>query len=250
MSDLRDWADRPYVRVYQSVRTDEKFQAVYDDDRALAAWVRLLLDADLAYPAQANLPAGLSRHARQVLTTAGVLISDGRRYTLSGLVKEREARKSRYGKDGEGRPRYSSDDGGKSDSDFSTTPVGARGRGSDSDSSSSESLEGGAGGNRDLDELDGPLAYYEVTTRYPSHNSELHAWTTALAEGYGAPTFQRALAEEFRANHRLNDLLSRTESRLAMAADRSRKANGPIRFDRKAWIEQKRLEQEHRDGAA
>ena len=35
----RDWANSPYVRVYQSIRDDDKFRTVYNDDRALAAWV-------------------------------------------------------------------------------------------------------------------------------------------------------------------------------------------------------------------
>lgn len=92
MTDERDWAGSNYVRVYQSIRTDEKFKTIYEDDRALAAWLRLLLEADSGYPAPSSIPAGLGRHARTVLTAAGVLRAEGRTYTLSGLAKERQGR--------------------------------------------------------------------------------------------------------------------------------------------------------------
>lgn len=245
----RDWADAEFVRIYQTVRDDPKFAKVFADDRAFAAYVRLLMDAEPMWPRRASLPAHLSRYARDVLVRAGILVIEGLTYTLSGLDKEREHRKKRYG-DGTGRPRYDSDKAPKSLREISDsveeeipTSEATRARVSDSSSSSEVSLEGGAGGN--LDDIDGPMAYYLVTTRYPEHHTELHAWVTTLANGYGADTFQAALATEYRANHHLKDLVSRTESRLAMEADRKHRAN-PIKFDRQAWIEQKRREQEAR----
>jgi hypothetical protein len=126
VSEDRDWANTPYVRVYRTIRTDPKFAAVFDDDRALAAWLRLLMDADAMYPAQPYLPTSLSRYARDLLVKAGLLVIHGRTYSMSGLVKERESRSSRYGKDGTGRLRYPSDVGVKSESDISPSPVRAR----------------------------------------------------------------------------------------------------------------------------
>jgi len=48
----------PYVRVYYSITDDEKFAELYDDDGALASWLRLLITADAMYPAAAPIPAG------------------------------------------------------------------------------------------------------------------------------------------------------------------------------------------------
>jgi hypothetical protein len=35
---------------------DPRFARVYSDDRAVATWLRLSMDADAAYPASAPLP--------------------------------------------------------------------------------------------------------------------------------------------------------------------------------------------------
>lgn len=254
VTDPRDWSESEYVRIYQTLRDDPKYAEVYPDDRALAAYVRLLMDAEPVYPNRASVPAHLRPYARKVLVDAGILLVEGGRYTLSGLAKERQGRVARFGKDGTGRPRYKSDDPlrNHSESGITNPPTSEAtyaGASVSSSFSESSSTEGGPGGNP-TDDLDGPLAYYEVTTRYPQPQSELHAWVTTLAVGYTAPVFQKALAAEFMKDHKLNDLVSRTEARLAMEADRNRKASGPVRFDRKAWIEQKRREQEERDGDA
>ena len=66
-------ASDPYVRVYYSIVTDERFATIYSDDKALALWLRLLLTADGTYPAPAPLPRHASAKALQVLIDAGVL---------------------------------------------------------------------------------------------------------------------------------------------------------------------------------
>lgn len=73
----------------------------------------------------------------------------------------------------------------------------------------------------DPSDLGGAGIYYEVTLAYPSKDTTKD-WANRLEQGYGADPFRQALAEEFRASRARKDLLSRTESRLAMAADRDR----------------------------
>src|SRR4051794_2177655 len=127
-SPERDWAESDYVRIYQQIREDTKFATVLYDDRAFAAYVRLLMDADLAYPVKPSLPAWLTKYARDRLEKAGILVVKGQSYTLSGLRKERE---SRYGS-GKGRRRYPSDMPGDDGS-------GDSGAGAESESESEQS---------------------------------------------------------------------------------------------------------------
>lgn len=239
-----------YSRLYWTIVDDPKFQHVYDDDRAFAAWVRLLMIADQAWPATAHLPAGIRRQAVEILAGAGLVdLQPGGRYRIHGLDAERTRRRDAATRKNRG------DDGG--DNPTAPQPVPNRDpdgpytsglrRGGDEEENETRKDEGDASAT-DTDDLDGPLAYYQVTQRYPQHHSELHAWVTTLAEGYGAETFQKALASEYIVNHRLNDLISRTEARLAKDADRNRKRN-PVTFDRAAWVERKRQEQEARYNA-
>lgn len=82
-----------YSRVYWSIIDDPKFANVYDDDRALAAWLRLLLVADQAWPASAHIPTGTNAKALAILVGAGLVdVGTGRRYRIHGLDKERTAR--------------------------------------------------------------------------------------------------------------------------------------------------------------
>ncbi|HTR71890.1 MAG TPA: hypothetical protein VMH41_16900 [Mycobacteriales bacterium] len=85
-----------YSRVYWSIIDDEKFANVYDDDRALATWLRLLLVADQAWPASAHVPANVNRKALMILSLAGLVDFDqrgGARYRIHGLDAERTRRK-------------------------------------------------------------------------------------------------------------------------------------------------------------
>lgn len=85
--------DDPYSRVYWSIVDDERFRDVYDDDACLAAWLRLLMVADAAWPSSAQLPAGLRKRSLAVLVTAGLVeLGSGNRYRMHGLDAERERR--------------------------------------------------------------------------------------------------------------------------------------------------------------
>lgn len=89
MTKARD----PYSRVYWRAIDDPKFARVWDDDHALSAWLRLLVAADMAWPASATLYHGVRRAALRVLCDVGLVdMQAGGRYRIHGLDKEREAR--------------------------------------------------------------------------------------------------------------------------------------------------------------
>jgi hypothetical protein len=89
-------SDRKYARVYHEIVDDPKFRRVYDDDAALATWLRMLLIADAMYPASAPMPA--ETPAIAVLIRAGLVKRrPGNRYIVTGLEREREMR-SQYGR--------------------------------------------------------------------------------------------------------------------------------------------------------
>lgn len=86
---------RPYARLYLDLIDDEKFASIYDDDHRFAAWCRLLLIAEGAWPASAHLPsARLARPAAvAALADCGLIdLRPGDRYRIHGLDAERERR--------------------------------------------------------------------------------------------------------------------------------------------------------------
>jgi hypothetical protein len=84
---------RPYSRVYWEALDDPKFANVWDDDQALAAWLRLLVAADMAWPASASLYRGVRTSALSALCSSGLVdMQPSGRYRIHGLDKEREAR--------------------------------------------------------------------------------------------------------------------------------------------------------------
>lgn len=84
---------RPYSRVYWEAIDDPKFAHVWDDDHALAAWLRLLVAADMAWPASATLYHGVHRGALKRLCEVGLVdMQTGGRFRIHGLDKERAAR--------------------------------------------------------------------------------------------------------------------------------------------------------------
>ena len=83
----------PYSRIYHSIVDDPKFATVYDDDRRLATWLRLLIVAEQAHPASANIPHGTHRASVVALAEAGLIdLGTGARYRIHGLDSERQRR--------------------------------------------------------------------------------------------------------------------------------------------------------------
>jgi hypothetical protein len=88
--------ERKYARVYHEIVDDPKFRRVYDDNDALATWLRMLLVADAMYPASAPMPS--DSPSVVVLLRAGLVQKrPGNRYIVTGLEREREMR-SQYGR--------------------------------------------------------------------------------------------------------------------------------------------------------
>lgn len=85
----RDWADSDFVRIYHSIKTDEKLRAVYDNKALLGWYVTLLLEAHSAYPQPAYIPRSMPDTALNPLVDIGVIAVDGDFYTVCGLSKEK-----------------------------------------------------------------------------------------------------------------------------------------------------------------
>ena len=80
----------PYVRVYYRIVNDERFADVYHDARPLGTWLQLLLLADAMFPADAPLPAHVTRPALKVLVDAGLVeLALHGHYRMHGLASER-----------------------------------------------------------------------------------------------------------------------------------------------------------------
>ena len=81
----------PYSRVYW--RFIEEYPDVYDDDRAFATWMRLLILAEGTHPQPAPLPHGIKNPVLSKLVDEGlVTLLPGNRYRVKGLAAERERR--------------------------------------------------------------------------------------------------------------------------------------------------------------
>jgi hypothetical protein len=85
----------PYSRVYWTVRNDLRLTGIYSDDHHWATWNRLLLAADMAWPAPADLPANARRASLRALEAAGVIeLLPGGLFCFHGLDTERGRRSS------------------------------------------------------------------------------------------------------------------------------------------------------------
>lgn len=83
----------PYSRIYWTVRADDRLASIYPDDRHLAAWVRLLIAADMAWPAPADLPGSVRRASLAALEAAGAIeLLSGGLFRFHGLDTERGRR--------------------------------------------------------------------------------------------------------------------------------------------------------------
>lgn len=83
-----------YSRVYWSIIDDPKFESIYDHDAHLAAWLRLLIIADQAWPAPAHLPRGIRETSVKALIGSGLIEIQGTdRYRVHGLNAERARRR-------------------------------------------------------------------------------------------------------------------------------------------------------------
>jgi hypothetical protein len=83
--------DRPYSRVYHEIVDDPDFAGIYDDNDALAEWLRMLMTADAMWPTSAPMPRR-NRAVTSLIACGLVQERPGNRYTIRGLEAERERR--------------------------------------------------------------------------------------------------------------------------------------------------------------
>lgn len=82
---------RTYARVYHDIVDDPMFQRVFDNNDALAQWLRMLLVADAMHPVSVAMPRR-NPAVRLLIDVGLVLERPGNRYTIRGLDAERERR--------------------------------------------------------------------------------------------------------------------------------------------------------------
>lgn len=202
-----------YSRVYWTIVDDPKFEHVYDDDAALAAWLRLLLIADQSWPASAHLPTNCRPKAVKVLVGAGlVTMMPGGRYRISGLDRERQRRKDAAS--GKRDPNGTQTGPGRDPNGFGTQGL----------SLAEPSRDEVSRANARAD--DPALEAYSRFVAYPS--SDALRFITDIERQYGSEATARAIGEAGLADPNRGTLLSRTRAILAI---RDREAERRERAD-------------------
>jgi hypothetical protein len=84
--------DRRYARFYYPEFIRD-YPAVYRDDAAFAAWMRLLVVAEQMWPLAVELPRSVRPRPLRTLVEAGLVVTDGETFTLKGLDAERSRRR-------------------------------------------------------------------------------------------------------------------------------------------------------------
>jgi hypothetical protein len=223
-------ASDPYVPVYYTIVTDERFRDVYSNDKALAAWLRLLLTADGTYPAPAPLPRHVSTAALDLLVTAGLVELVGRDYyVIHGLKAERERRSDRARQGAEARW------GASYGNAVAMLPQ--------SDSNAGAMLKENIREEQNITEQRGGLTAPEtgpdvwewVTMRRPNKSTQpdLWAWLTRLCEEYGSVRLWEVMRVCAAQDRSRQTLVSRTEAVLSRDADRDERMAESVRLAEK-----------------
>jgi len=236
--------ERPYSRIYHSVEDDPKFVTVYDNDRMLATWVRLLIEADKAHPSTAHIPEGTNRTAVRVLAELGIIdLGTGSRYRIHGLDAERAARSSaaRVGGLASGRSRVGGTTVERPLNDRSTI-----GQLNTSRDETRQDEQGDGSNGTYPDDHDSQDRYYELTLYRP-----WGIWSgeklLAAERDYGRAETVAALDAEWTLSPDRKTILDRVLARLARDADAIRQARKvkprPRRPDPEAaYVESQRLQ--------
>ena len=214
-------SERPYSRVYHDAPADDKFADIWwDDDAALATWLRLLVAADQSYPNPATYYEGVDREAVKRLVDAGLVDPVGKRtYRIHGLANEREKRTALAREAATARHAQSG-----SSAAAERTQSGPPARTSSSSSSSSRRVavaEGmpAAPADPDDDVLD---AWFRLTASAPKPT--VVKWLTDLAAEHGARAVASMLADEWMNDSDRTTLLTRTKNRLWQSDHEAEKA--------------------------
>lgn len=213
----------PYSRVYWSVIDDPKFDSVYDDDRKLATWLRLLIIADQSHPASANIPAGTHRASVAALAKCGLIdLGTSSRYRVHGLDAERDRRRQAASSRGPNgtrtvpervslpNPNGFRTTGLRQDEQETRQDKTSNGSARDDPTESSEPSA------LDFDALD---VYHELTMFRPWGQWSGDEIKVAMRD-YGGAVVETAIRAEHAADAQRDTLWKRTKTRLAKDADR------------------------------
>jgi hypothetical protein len=87
-----------------SIRQDPKFAGIANDPLTMGHYTLLLLDAEAAFPHPASVPRWVDQQVFDDLVARGIVDQhEGDRYTVHGLLAEREARVESARKAGKAR---------------------------------------------------------------------------------------------------------------------------------------------------
>lgn len=205
-------SERPYSRVYWEVRSDDRFVGIYTDNHHLSTWLRLLIGADMAWPAPADIPAGARRSSVKALCDAGLIeVLPGHLYRVHGLDRERNERSQKARESV--MHRYS---------DRSTTVERTK-----YDRSTSRAKPSQAENEPSQAEARDPADdYWSMTGRYP--NAKVLKWLDDLTVEYGAAAVSRHLGARYAEDQAIGTLLGRVGDSLR------REARGLDRTEREA----------------
>jgi hypothetical protein len=217
----------PYSRVYWTIRNDDRLKAVYPDDRLLATWLRLLIAADMAWPAPADLPRAANAKAVAALEAAGVITTVGHLFTFHGLDAERGRRtdaaaSSAHARWGSSRdadasgshPKRSADASGSQSERYASRAEPSR----DEPSTPARAREDANGGDDDP-----ASAYWTLSGRYPS--TDARKWLDDLSAEYGSEAVAAQLAEVWAGGPK-NGAIGRCQDALK-AAERAQTRSKP-----------------------
>lgn len=197
--------DRAYVRVYYSIIDDPKFATVYDNDRHLATWLRLLMTADPVWPASAQLPASAKPASVAELIRVGLVdLTSGGRFRIHGLDAERNDRHE------QARSASNARWNARSNATASGVRMPNQTEPNQTEPSRADS---------EHDALD---TYYELTFYRPWGMWSGDALKGAITD-YGDAKVSAALHAEYDSDADRATLLKRTQARLARDAEHSKR---------------------------
>ena len=205
-------SDRPYCRVYWSVRSDPKFATIYSDDANLATWLRLLIAADALWPEPADIPGSCRRKPYQALVSAGLVDDLGRgQFRIHGLDAERSVRSEQAHRASSARWNARSNapsNAGRNAHAF--------GQGMPLRAEPSRAKPSPVAGAREGSDDDPAGAYWSLTGTYPK--AKVLTWIDDLTARYGGPAVIRSMAQAHIADPATATLLGRTGDLLAAGA--------------------------------
>jgi hypothetical protein len=178
----------PYSRVYWTIRADDRLAGIYPDNHHLATWLRLLIAADMAWPAPADVPSTARKASVEYLAEAGVIeLLAGGLFRFHGLDAERGRRRDAARRGPDGSPD-GTQLGPKREADETQMPPRARPPLGSARLSSSSSTEGGVG---ETTEDDAAVALHARSGTFPS--SKVVTWLNEIADRHGESRLTAAI---------------------------------------------------------